>query len=357
MNISWAIKNFHRFKSRHIGSIVLIISLVFASAVLFRHFQGALGENGSPEKFTTDLQGNPKNSFKVGEQGLLTLKIYADDSNTSATAVPNQTATSQTSADLVATEKLASQVVYNDLVSSDDKGGTARATTVANSNDGKIILSLQKVPKSYVCDQTKSICQENGVMSGANYTIFDNYVSLVIKFTAAQKGNFDLDSNYDQCESGSPIKVRSESKVQYNFTALQSNKTLDFPSMCVSVGSGISLNIIKTTFLQSGDCRPDSQCAVGSGCIRTRKATFDAGEQVLVRLEVDEPEDSRIDYEIQEALPKTVSGDITYSFSRKDGLRKCDLKAKASNGQIVFSGSEDLKLLSGRNTIEYSYKI
>jgi hypothetical protein len=119
-------------------------------------------------------------------------------------------------------------------------------------------------------------------------------------------------------------------------------KNFDMPAMCVTVGSSVALNINKTTYNKDGQ----------------RQASFEAGDEVTVRLEIDEPEGSRTNYEINETLPKSVSGEITYKFSRQqDGYVKDGLKAAIHDGKVVFKGSEKLKFLNGRNAIEYKYRI
>ncbi len=335
-------KNQKVFLRKYIGPTVLVIGTIVLATALYQHFRLAQGAEGSPEKFTTDLSGNPKNSFKVNESAYLNIKIYAEDTSTSPTPAPNPSSTPTSASNIKVTEKLTSQVEYNQFVSAVDKGGTVRTATV-DKQPNVIYFTLDKIPKSYVCNSSKPECRSNGQQSGGSYTIYDNYVVLLIKFTPKTKGIYDLDSNYNSCNTGTPKKVASVSKVEYKLsTGGSPYKSFDMPAMCVTIGSGVALDIVKTTYNKDGQ----------------RQASFEAGDEVTVKLEIDEPEESRTDYEINEAVPKSVSSEITYKFSRQqDGFLKDNLRATPSEGKVKFVGSEELRFLGGRNTIEYKYKI
>jgi len=338
--MKWAISKFSKIDLKKARPVVILVAVVACSLVLYWHYRAAQGEAGSPEKSTTDLDGNSKNSFKIGDSGYLNIKVYAKDAGASTSPAPNPSATPTTAANISVTEKLASQVEFNQLVSAIDKGGAERATVVSRSSgDPKTYINLSQIPRSYVCSPSKPECLSNAVKSGSTYTIYDNYVVLKIKFTAKEKGIIDLDSNYSACDSASPQKVSGDSKVEYRLS--QKNVTFDMPAMCVTIGNSAALNVKKTT--QDKDGSP--------------KATFEAGDQVWVKLEIDEPGDSRTNYKITDAIPKSVSGEISYTFKGSDGSLKEDQKTRASDGKVEFTGSDEMKLLNGRNTIEYSYRI
>ena len=339
MNIKLKIRGFRKIKPRYIGLLVAIITLVVTSNAVFRHFREARGEAGfNLFQYTFPWPDDPsalqKYTFKAGEQGIVWLSIPI---NLSASTVP-------VTANLVITEKIPSQVSYDSVVEvfdwrmiSDGHGGYIRrplAYTVTGPTNGKLTFTINNVP------------------SRRDSTNNTNVVFIKLKFTAKQSGVFDFTGNFNQCETGNPVQVSSQSSVQYYWRENPSNNhKYDFWSRC-SVIEGNPINIIKTTYLDKDGCK--SQCS--NSC--QRKANFEAGEKVLTSLVIDEPNESRTDYKIQDTLPKTVSGEIIYSLKReKDGFCKTDLRATVSDGKIEFQGSADQMLLNGKNIIEYSYKI
>lgn len=322
-------------KLRYVGIFVAIVTLIITTSVTFRHFQSARSAfhpGGSLIRYYIfDSNWHLNYYFKIGEQGWLFILVPMD-------SIPYSP--SQTYANLTITEKLASQVTFDTYeppqmmyFSTTKSYWTNAPTVVEGPIDGKIIFNMRDIPSN-----------------PSRHSSY-NWVYIRIKFTASRAGIFDIGSNFDGCGTWSLRQISSQSFVQYS---LQSGGPLyiyDFSAGCMSV-EGNPLNIIKTTYLKEGNCK--SACS--NSC--KRQATFDAGEQVLTRLEIDEPDDSRTDYKIQDALPKTISEDVTYSFQREKDPFFCQSgTASASNGQIIFPGGGAQELLKGKNIIEYSYKI
>lgn len=354
MNMKWVSKSFFYKRT---GLPVLAAALLLSSFLAYRHFKAAVGEANMPQSSTTDLSGTPKNSFQIGREGIWRLTVFAEDTAQNPTPVPNPTVVPSTASHLLITAQPAEQISFGDPDEEvlclrpslqcfvKDKGGEARSFSLERDDDGGIVrLKINPFPESYVCDSSKNECAENGTLSGGQRVIYNNFLLVPLKFSVESGGRFDLTGNYEGCQTGDPVKAASVSRVEYLTGGFAGTpyKSFDLPAMCIKATSGMPVGLTKTTLNEDGE----------------RQAAFEAGDIVTVRLEIDEPEDERAEYEIVDRLPAAVSGKIGYSFFReKDEYKKENLETVAGDGRVTFIGADDTKLLKGKNVIEYKYKI
>ncbi|MDP3013314.1 MAG: hypothetical protein Q8M92_03665, partial [Candidatus Subteraquimicrobiales bacterium] len=257
-------------------------------------------------------------------------------------------------AGLVAVEKLASQASYLETNYVKDKGGRIYPHVLTNSTqDGSTLLTYNiiGVPETYYCDSSEPDCVANAKQSGAGqYYIENNFLNINIKVSFNSFGKFDLDSNYSGCGTDNIQKTADNSKVDY-FSSANSDpinngskyKSFTFSSLCINVTSGGTAPKISKITKDDKD---------------EKKATFEAGDLVKVKLEIDESESARSDYVIEDFVPASANGAISYKFSRQnDGFTKEGIGATASGGKVKFTGTDELKLMHGKNFIEYSFRI
>ena len=251
-------------------------------------------------------------------------------------------------AGLIVTEKLAPKASYIETNYVKDKGGRTYPYTVTSTPQGDstvLMYSVGGVPENYYCDSSESECLAS---ANPNHYIENNFLNINIKVNFSSFGKFDLDSNYSGCDSGNLQKVADNSKIDY-YSSPNSDptnngskyKTFTFSALCINVTSGgTSPKISKITYDESGN----------------KKATFEAGDPVKVILEIDESESTRSDYIIEDFVPASANGSISYKFIRSDGFTKVGT-ATASDEKVRFVGTDELKFMHGINSIEYSYRI
>jgi len=356
----------NRLKTRlpQIASVSLAVLLALGLLV-FNRFNRAESEAKSPEKRITDLNNVSKTSFNLNESAYLILRSYAED-------VPDPDTGISESADVKIYEKLASQANYKDFIEAKDKGGRTYSPRLTVGVDGQLLFEISDLPENYLCNSGETVCETAGtkITSGSNagrYQISNNYLDIRVKVTFVSGGEFDLDSNYTGCGSGQPIPCaecdqKYPSRVEYfnPYVISPSNEpyeTFNFPSLCISIGSS-NLNVMKTSYDKDGN----------------KKASFEAGEEATIKLEIMESDGSREDYKIEDFVPGTVASgtEVNFKLSRPkdsfDGVAR--VSACESNGQskcLIISGTSnenELKdknfappFLQGLNTIEYKLKI
>ena len=254
--------------------------------------------------------------------------------------------------------KLAPQAQFETLYSAIDKGGRNRPVTLTEISPGLYkIVTDGPLAYTYRCASFETACRNNAVLHDDGfYWIENNYLDLKIKVKFTGLGVFDLLSNYIGCESGPLKQVGQDSRVEYyDPRNNEKYKTLYFKSVCVRVAESSPL-IIKTSYTTD----PGDDLANTTG---VRQASFDAGDDIFVVLEIDDSTSGRTDFIIEDALPASVSGAIEYSFYHGSNKVKTG-EVSASDSRVFFKGQENGgsgevigALSSGKNYIKYRFKI
>jgi len=86
-------------------------------------------------------------------------------------------------------------------------------------------------------------------------------------------------------------------------------------------------------------------------------SSFEAGDKVIVELEIREVSNERSDFRIEDTVPSSISGQITYQLINPDGQSSGDQLTNVADGKIYITGSQSLLLKVGKNIIRYSYVI
>ena len=249
-------------------------------------------------------------------------------------------------------EKLSTGVQYDEVVSIRDKGrrwvGANKIETLA---DGTIKFTLPKVADSYSCDAGEITCLNNSIGG----VITNNYVDLKIKitFTADSKGKFDLDSNYTGCENANPVFDSARSKIEYWDPRSGGGLlgTLPMPVMCLNVlDAGAGLLMTKSTYLinqKTGE--------------QTMQGSFQAGDEVSVRIIVNEVLPYRQNWTIKDTIPPSVT-ELTREpkISTPGSGNKSSLTNSINSDTLTIQnrpGDSNTALIGGVNIIEYHYKI
>lgn len=254
--------------------------------------------------------------------------------------------------------KLAPQAQLETVYSAIDKGGRSEPVTMTEISPGLYqIVTDGPVAYIYRCGSAETACQSQAVLhDDGSYWIENNYLDLKIKVKFTGLGVFDLLSNYIGCESGPLKRVGQDSRVEYYDPRDNTKyKTLYFKSVCVRVAES-SPSIIKTSYATD----PGDDLANPTG---VRQASFDAGDDAWIVLEIDDSTSGRTDFIIEDALPASVSGSIEYSFYH--GLNKVKTgEVVVSDSKALFKGQESDEskdavgaLSSGKNFIKYKFKI
>lgn len=227
-------------------------------------------------------------------------------------------------------EKLAEQALFERVESVKDKAGNS---------------------KPYTLDQTSD--RLKFTVTGIN-NVNDNYVDLKIKIKMKSNGFFDLDSNYNNCSTGNPIKVADASKVEYMDTSTIPPRVLDsktFPGLCVNVTPN-NPNIIKTTFSKD----PGNDIAVDAS---DKKATYEAGSEVWTVIQIYESTALRSDFVIKDKVPETASN-FKYLIKKPGENTFTEINASKvtiNDNSLSFTKSAIGNLMYGMTFIKYKYKI
>jgi hypothetical protein len=174
---------------------------------------------------------------------------------------------------------------------------------------------------------------------------------LKLNLTFNQKGRFDLDSNYSGCDSGVLSKIGEVSKVNYiDPRDGLVNQSLSMPALCLNVvDAGAGLIISKNTYKEDKSVTPSRFNEQGS---------FSAGEEVTVRIVINEVLSSRATWKIEDQIPPSVTklnGTPTLLVSSG---KVVNLQYSLNGGAVSFQNdgsNSDAKLLAGTNVIEYKY--
>lgn len=309
-------------KDRIITSI--IFAIVFVVILVLGFKLNVFSGSPEPEGRTFDSTGLiAKSTFLPQEHGYITIKAYRVNISPSST-VPSQM-------NFYIKQPSGMEIGY------DSKTGMG-IVTAANVTKVDGIL--------YVPVQISST--ETG-----------DYVNLKLVVTYTSAGVFDALSNYTNCDSGQVQKLSEISRVEYineSSSALVQKSTLS--PLCVKVVRN-SLQVIKTTYLDSAAGVDIAKLADVQALAKT--ANFEAGNKVVVVLEIDELDASRSDFKINDLIPDKASGDINYAYNFSGGVAKNSATTKGS-GTLVFYGDSTHTpsigpLIKGKNYIIYRYKI
>jgi len=336
--------------------VALIFFVVFFIVGSFLISKQVFSDASSPETFTTDLSGNKKSFFSVGEQGYLELKGYADSIDGAADGVP-----------LKFYEKIDSHAQFDRFISALDKGGRSYVPFQTDGPNSQKIFYFSSVPKSYYCSAGEIKCINSAkkvIVSGATkYLIENNYLTTKIKFVALSNGKFDINSNYYGCNMGNVVATGNwVSKVEYedprNLNSVYATK--NFPALCTEFSGGLvaPIKIMKTTYSNSQN--------LDELDISKMKAYFEAGDMVYTVMEVTDSSKKRTDFEILDELPNSASGSLIYKIKRVS-----DGKNFSGSASIYVLGSKKYfrltpslddnnlpaYLLEGKTIIQYEYKI
>ncbi len=252
--------------------------------------------------------------------------------------------------------KIAPQTELESVYSAKDKGGVTRSVELEEISSGYYKIKTSLIPATYQCFHDDLTCQSNAVMhEDGTYWIENNYLDIKIKTKFTSVGTFDLLTNYIGCESGPLKQISQDSRVEYYDPRDGSKyKNLYFKSVCIRVSES-SPFIIKTSY--GSDPGEDLINPKGS-----RQASFDAGDDVWIVLEIDDSTSGRSDFIIEDKVPESVSGKVEYSFYHGGSKIKTG-EASVTDAKLQFSGqnsegSETIGALAGgKNFIKYKIKI
>lgn len=249
-------------------------------------------------------------------------------------------------------EKLNTGVQYVSVGSVRDKGrrwvGVNKIETLA---DGTIKFTMPKLAGTYTCNTGETAC----LAAATNGVITNNYVDLKLKvtFSGDANGKFDLDSNYLGCDVGNPVFDSAKSRVEYinpqNGSTI--GNPLPMPVMCLNIlDPGAGLVISKSTYLidpNNGE--------------QTLQGSFQAGDEVSVKIFVNEILPSRQTWKIEDGIPSFVTKLTKNPTLTTPGSgSNAGLTSVINADSVVIqnrSGDPNSALLGGVNIIEYHYKI
>lgn len=254
--------------------------------------------------------------------------------------------------------KLAPQTELETVYSAIDKGGRSRAVSLQEISPGTYrITTNYSLPESYKCTTGEESCTSHAVLrDDGSYWVEENYLDIKLRLKFTGIGTFDLLSNYIGCESG-PLKQVSQDSGVESFDPRDDTKykTLYFKSVCVRVAES-SPSVIKTSYATD----PGDDLANPTG---VRQASFDAGDDVWIVLEIDDSTSGRTDFTIGDQVPASVSGAIEYSFYHGADKPKTG-EVVISSSKAFFKGQDSGDvgetiggLSSGKNYIKYKFKI
>lgn len=254
--------------------------------------------------------------------------------------------------------KVAPQARVETLYSAVDKGGRSELVTMAEVSPGLYeITTDDPVSYTYRCGSEEASCLSNAVLhDDGTYWIENNYLDIKIKIKFVSLGVFDLLSNYTGCETGPLRMVGQDSRVEYYDPRDDAKyKTLYFKSLCVRVAES-SPSIIKTSYATD----PGDDLTNPTG---VRQATFDAGDDVWIVLEIDDSTPGRLDWRIEDKVPESVSGKVDYSYYQGSNKVKSG-RVNVTESKVIFSGQQGNgsqealgALAAGKNYIKYRFKI
>lgn len=242
-------------------------------------------------------------------------------------------------------EKLSVEAQFEEVISAIDKGGRSYPATVESSADNLFKISLPEIPARYTCDDDDEVCNA----AAEDGEITQNYVDVKIKLLFKEHTNFDLNSNYSGCNTGSPVFTQANSKIDYTNTDTLEVETVAMPAQCLNVvDPGDSLVISKSTY------KVDPNTLA-----QTEESSFEAGDEVAVKLIVKEILPYRENWRIKDTLPLSVTeikGAVTFTPA---GGSSVEISSEISGDNLILQSSENSKtfLIGGTNIIEYHYKI
>jgi hypothetical protein len=308
---------------KRVAFLALLVGLIIAVG-FYTHYLIAGASAQSPEVTLTDLSGNSRSLFAPGESALLGVRVYGKNT---PSGTPSRIDVYEQFPSITVNEngeeKTVDIITFDEVYSLTDQNGTSQSKpTPVNQGHNYYKFSL------------------DGISVG-------NYLELKVKIKMGDTlGSYDALSNYANCEKGPLEKSAENSRVEY----IDTNERIVLNALCLNISKD-SPYIIKTTYGSDPGDDPANTTA-------KRKATFEAGENVWVVLEINEPETSRTDFKVSDRIPGSVSGNINYKFIGAEGATKSGTVLPES-GIVTFSHSDisELELRRGKNYIIYWYKI
>ncbi len=249
-------------------------------------------------------------------------------------------------ANLTIWEKLSSEVQFEEVASAVDKGGRSYPATVESMSDNQYKITLPEIPARYTCEDADELCNA----SAENKEIVQNYVDVKIKLLFKNRGNFDLDSNYSGCSSGSPVFSQANSRVDYVNSSTGETQAISMPALCLNVTDpGDGLVISKSTY--KVDSKTNAQ---------TQQGTFEAGDEVAVKIIVKEVLPYRESWKIKDTVPLSVGEIKGAATLSPPGGGSSEISSQLDGDTLILQnkeGDSDTFLIGGTNIIEYHYKI
>jgi hypothetical protein len=323
-------------KNRLITSVIFAIAFVMILVLGFK--LDVFSGSPEPEGRTFDSTGTvAKSVFIPQEHGYITIKAYRVNISSSST-VPSQM-------NFYIKQPSGLEIGYDSQIGM----GTVNSANVTKV-DGILYVPVQ---------------------IGSTETGDSVNLKLAVTYTSA--GVFDALSNYTNCDSGQVQKLSEISRVEYiNGSSGASVQKSTLSPLCVKVVRN-SLQIVKTTYLAKKDAAGQDinvDIAKLSDVMDPAKtdktANFEAGNKVIVVLEIDELDASRSDFKITDYVPPTASGSIDYFFisaNANEALPSTQIPTIAISNSVVFYGAAAAKpptvgpLTRGKNYLIYRYKI
>jgi len=312
-------------KKKLITSVIFGVVLIGILVLGFK--LNVFSQNPAPEGRVYDQSMNPKSAFLPQEHGFITVKAYRVNISTGST-VPSQMK-------FYFNQPSGLEIGYE----SKDGMGTVTPANVTKT-DGVLLVPVD-----------------------ISSTDAGQYVSIKLSVKFINAGVYDALSNYTNCESGKVQALSETSRVEYingATSALVQKNTLS--PLCIKVVRN-SLQIIKTTYLDTSagiDIKNLAQVQA-----LTRTGNFEAGNKVVVLLEIDELDTSRSDFKISDLVPDTVTGNVDYAFIVNGTVQNSAITKVGGSNTVVFYGGAPSaantpavgSLSRGKNYLIYRYKI
>lgn len=316
---------------RHRNKVIVtaIFAIIFVGILVLGFKLNVFSGSPAPEGrvFEDSQLTIPKSVFLPDEHGFITVKAYRVNISSSS-SVPSQM-------NFYIKQPSGTEVGYDSIAGM----GNVIAANVTKVDD---VLFIP--------------VQISSADTGSN-------VNLKLSVTFKNAGVFDALSNYTNCDSGQVQKLSEISRVEYingSSSALVQKSILS--PLCVKVVRN-SLQIIKTTYLDTAARVDISKLADVQALTKT--ANFEAGNNVIVVLEIDEQDPSRSDFKITDYIPDTASGNIDYAFIANGAIANSATTKSGGNNSVVFYGGTAPpahtpaigSLIRGKNYLIYRYKI
>lgn len=253
-------------------------------------------------------------------------------------------------------EKLPSGVQFSEVASVVDKGGRSYPVNIESMGDNLYKITLPEIPTRYQCETTDTTC----LAAATNGEISGNFVDVKVKLLFQTTGIFDLDSNYSGCDAGDPVFTTANSKVDYTNPQTGEIQTVSMPALCLNVidgggggdnGNESSSGLIISKMTYKVDPQTGEQ---------TQQGSFEAGDEVAVKLTVKETLPYRQTWKIKDTIPSSVGEIKGQATLQTPGSGSIEI-AQNLDGDILTLQNvvENLQtsLIGGTNVIEYHYKI